>query len=124
MKTTKIAVTLLFFLYSNFANSQIDSTAVQIVQKSLNTVKGYIEGNKNINGSLAGRAVVFLFQLTGIASENGGSFIGPNAPSLKDYEKWEKWLYTNMENIRWQKDRQIILIKKEVKVLAENVPSS
>lgn len=95
-------------------SQKIDSMALKIVEAHLKVISNYIETKKNGELFTGGGSVSFLTKLSGISSEAGGSFAGPNAPTENDYRRWFIWFNYFKESLRWDSNRKLIIIYKEM----------
>lgn len=122
MKKNQTGVLLILLFMSIQSYSQtIDSAAVKIVEANLKIVNDYLKDfNSDPTHKRAG-AISFLTRLTGVPSKSDGSFIGQLSPTQEDYIQWKKWLSFYKQHIKWDREKNVIIVNKEI--TPENIPS-
>jgi hypothetical protein len=92
-----------------------DTTAYSIISKNLAVVKKYVESERDSIFLDFGNVIGFFINLTGIPPESFfENSINPVHATKSDYKRWETWIVLNRNNIYWDENEKLILIKKTV----------
>ena len=105
----------LIFNVSNFSQPVDTNKAWIIIERQMKIIENYVYG-KDIDSTVrrAG-SISFLEQLSGIQSEDPGSYNGKMFPTIKDYKKWYSWYQSNKEFISWDEKSKMVDFHKKIR---------